>query len=239
MSFKDFIIDSIKYSLQNKTNFLIFGLLLIVLAFLPEDVTDIDPSNLMISLPMSLITFFLIMIQAGYLTEVLMEIGKGSDIIPKFRDIRFYIIEGIKDWILGIYYVIIPFSIIGILEVLTKEVLGDTLYVILALLMFVSLYLFLLMLPTAILYTVIDNYKKAFNLVYIFKRSREIGFKRLNFVLLVSVLIFAIISSIRVTNNDPVMSAIFVIVGFILYPILTIMDLRYLALIGREIMNKK
>jgi len=239
MGFKGFVIDSIKYTIQNKMNFLVFGLLLIVIAFVPGDFSDINFSNLIISLPLTIIGFFLLIIQGGYLTKVLIDFVKGSDTIPPFKDIFFYIKEGIKDLVLGMYYILIPLIILMIFTEIPEKVLGDFLYIVLALLLIVSGYLVLLMVQTAVLYSVIEGYKKAFNMIYIFKKSREIGFKRLNLVLILSILIFGVVSSIVVANNDIVMSIIFVIIGFILYPTLAIMDVRYLGLIGRDIVNKK
>ena len=243
MGFKDFIIDSIKYSVQEKTTFLVFGLLLIALAFLPvNDVMSMDPSifmnmgpsNLIIFLPIALVTLILLAIQAGYLSKVLMDLVNDINVIPKFRDISFYIKEGIKDIVLGIYYMIIPIAII----MLVPESLGD-LWLITMLIAMVLLYLLLLMVQTAVLYSIIENYKKTFNMIYIFKKSKEIGFKRLNFVLILSLIIAVIISFVVVTNKDPIMTIIFIIIGFILYPILAIMDARYLGLIGKEILDKK
>ena len=239
MSFKDFIVDSIKYSIQKKTTFLVFGLLLVVLAFLPtSDLTGQNHSNLIISILISLITFILLMIQQGYLLKILIDSVEGSDIIPKFHDILFYIKQGIKELILSVYYLIIPFIILTISTEIPEAILGDFL-IVLFILFVISLYLALLMFQTAILYGFTVDFKKAFNIKYIFKKSKEIGFKRLNFVLILSIIVFAIIDSIAVTNSNPIMSIILIIIGFILYPILAIVDIRYLALIGRDVMNRK
>ena len=240
MSFKDFIIDSVKYAVQEKTTFLVFGLLLVALAFLP--VSEImDPSaflnksplDLILFIPVALITLILLMIQGGYLSKILMDLVNDIDVIPKFENISFLIKEGVKDLVLGIFYMI-PILIFMVIP----QSWGD-LYLILGLILFILTYLFLLIFQTALLYTVIEDYKKAFNVIYIFKKSKEIGFKRLHLVLILSIIITAIVGSIMFTNKDPVTTAILVIIGFILYPILAIMDARYLGLIGREILDKK
>ena len=236
MSFKDFIVDTIKYTFQEKTTFLIFGLLLVVLAFLPvEELMSFEISYYISNIPILLVTFILVAIQGGYLSKIFEDFVKGSDTMPspKFSELTLYLKEGVKDLILGMFYSI-PFLSIMIIP----EALGD-LFLILMLIVVILAYVALLIIQTAILYTVIDDYKKAFNVIYIFKKSKEIGFKRLHLVLILSILILVVVSSITLTNNDPIMTIILIAVGFILYPILAIMDVRYLGLIGREIINKK
>ena len=241
MGFKDFIIDSIKYSFQNKMTFLVFGLLLVALAFLPDFMEIIfEPLKLLESSPVVLIglliSFILLMIQGGYLSKVLEDLLEGSDVIPKFQfnDIILHIKEGIKDIILCLYYTIPIFLLL-----LLPETIGEDLYLILMFIILFLFYLFCLLLFVAIPYTVIDSYKKTFNIIYIFKKARQIGFKRLNVAFILALIIVAIISSIVMTNTDPITTAIMVVIGFFLYPMLAIMEVRYIALIGREAKNKK
>ena len=244
MGFKNFIIDSIKYSIKEKTTFLVFGLLLVALTFLP-DVMDVlaEPLMLLKSSPVflisSLISLILFAVQGGYLSKVLEDLIDGNDDIPKFQfnDIILHIKEGVKDLVLGLYYCIPLFLLL--LTASLENILGEDFILIIFVISMILLYLFMLIVQTAVLYTVIDSYKKAFNIIYIFKKSREIGFKRLHVVLILSILILAIVSSIVMTNTDPITTAIMVAIGFFLYPILAIMDVRYLALIGRELKNKK
>ena len=233
MSFKDFIIDSVKYSFQKKTTFLIFGLLLVVLAFLPvTELMSFEVSFIIKNIPLVLITAILLLIQGGYLSKMLEDFVNGSDVIPapKFSELGLYLKEGVKDIVLGLFYSI------PLLLLLVPKIEKNS-YVML--IVFILAYFAFLIVQTAILYTVIGNYKQAFNIIYIIKKSKEIGFKRLHLVLLLSILIFTVMSTVIVTHSDPIMTAIFVIIGFFLYPILAIMDLRYLGLIGREIQNKK
>jgi hypothetical protein len=238
MNFKDFIIDSIKHTFKEKITFIVFGLLLVALAFLPN-VLEIamEPLKLLESSPIVLIglliSFILFVIQGGYLSKVLEDIVNGSDDIPKFEDITLYLKEGVKDLALGLYYSIPIFLITFI-----PESLGE-LYLVIILILLILAYFFMLMIIVAIPITVVDSYKKAFNIVYVFKKSREIGFKRIHYALILAAIILTIVMSIIVTNNDPITTIIMVAIGFFLYPILAIMEARYIALLGREIKNKE
>ena len=240
MSFKDFTIDSIKYSFQEKTIFLIFGLLLVVLAFLPvAEIMSFEVSFIVKNIPLVLITAILLLIQGGYLSKMLEDFVNGSDIIPtpKFSELTLYLKEGAKDIVLGVFYML-PIFIVVYIPKSIQSMFGDLYYVVFFLGVILQ-YFFLLIIQTAILYTVLEDYKTAYNIFYIAKKSIKIGFKRLHLVLILSILIFVVMSSVIVTHSNPIMTAIVVIIGFFLYPILAIMDLRYLGLIGREIKNKK
>jgi hypothetical protein len=200
---------------------------------------DVSPLDLIKGSPIFLISFLisliLFIIQVGYISNVLNEIVTGNDDIPEFKDIILYLKEGIKDLVLGLYYSI-PILIIALIPV---NFGGEDLYYIIIFILLILTYLFILIIHTAILYSVIDSYKKAFNIIYIFKKSREIGFKRLHFVLILSIIIFTIVSSIILSNNDITTTIILVAIGFFVSPVLAIINARYLALIGREIMDKK
>ena len=117
MSLTEIISDSIKYPFSDITKFLMVGVL-VVLAGLSSVVTLFAPDNTALITISGIIGIIFALILSGYCVDVIKKGIEYSDEIPDI-DLMRNLVNGIKTFIIGIVYFIIPIIIVVILAMIT------------------------------------------------------------------------------------------------------------------------
>lgn len=111
MKFKDILIDSLKYPLSDIKMIFLLGAVLLAGEFLQEHINDFSSNYITISI-LTILVFFFIFLEAGYLFKVIEETIQGNKKLPKFTNLQNMFFHGIKETIVTVTYLIIPVILI-------------------------------------------------------------------------------------------------------------------------------
>ncbi|MBZ9571212.1 DUF4013 domain-containing protein [Methanobrevibacter sp. TMH8] len=231
MNLKEMFIDSIKYSIKGRWEFLFLGLLLYSLSAILFFVGKF-PLSALLFIPWTLF----LLIEGGYVANIVESTIWGSDTYPKFENFKNLIWRGLKEIIIVLIYLIIPTFLLIILffDLILFNVDLPTL--ILFLLFIVSLFLSFLMVQGAIIHYEYNHskFKSAFEIITILKKLRKMGIGKFISSFLVVILITIIIEPSLTEFSEeihPIFAAIF---ELLFLPFVTILIARFTGLIGRH-----
>lgn len=231
MNTKEMLIDSVKYSLKVRWDFLLLGFVFWFLTFSLDLLDENFLFGVLLFLPWSLLAF----IEGGYVATVIEETIFGSDVYPKFKNLKKLIKKGIKEVLIFVIYGIIPLAILIIL-IFDLVIFSFNPSVLVLFLLFVfSAFFAMLLVEGAIIHYEYNHskFKTAFEIRKIMRKLKGMGISRflisIFIVLLLSLLVAPLISEIS-ENTHPLLSTI---MEFTVLPFLAIVSARFMGLIGR------
>lgn len=231
MNTKEMIIDSVRYSLKGKKDFIFFGFLLWSISFSIYITNEYSILGILLFIPISIFLF----IEGGYIATIIENTLFGSDTHPKFKNIKNLIWRGIKELLILLVYSTIPIIvlIIAIFEII---IFSDDISTLILLIIFIlSLFFSLVIMQSAIIHYEYKHSKlrTAFEIKTILKKLKKMGFSNLissfSLVLLFTLIIQPTLSDIS-ENMHPLIS---IIMSFTILPFLAVFSARFMGLIGR------
>lgn len=230
MNIEEMIIDSIKFSLKGKIDFILFGLLLwsLNLIFYLSDYSILGYLFLFI-------WFIFAFIESGFLANIIENTIWNVDIYPKFKNIKNLIWKGFKESLILVIYSLIPVFILSILFFDLAIFPIDGLTIILSIIFFISLFFSLIMVQGAIIHYEYNHskFKTAFEFKTILLKLKNMGLSRFigsfSMVLLITLIVEPFVS-IFFENSHPL---IYMVIEFTILPFLAIFSARFMGLIGR------
>ncbi|RBQ23118.1 hypothetical protein ALNOE001_11370 [Candidatus Methanobinarius endosymbioticus] len=227
-------IDSIKYSLKGRWDFLLLRFVFWLLTFSLHLISQ----DILLGIFLMILWALLAFIEERYLVSVIEESIFGSEVCPKFKNIKKLIIRGIKEIFIFVIYAFIPLSI---LIVLIFDLMIFSFNFSVFLLFLLSAFFAVIMVEGAIIHYEYNHskFKTAFEFRTIMRKLRSMSRSRFItsffIVLLISLLVSPLISEFSESTN-PLISTI---VEFTILPFLAIFSSRFMGLIGRDIILKK
>lgn len=183
--------------------------------------------------------------QIGFLFRIIEETTQGSNVMPKFDKFGDTFIHGIKEGLITVIYFIIPFILIIFGVALFDDLAGPKPPEIDLIILIFGLFLASLtyLIYQAAVLNMADHHgtiKSAFDFKKIFKKTMDIGFKKLGFIYLLTVVfaatVEAAISDALTINPYDLVS---IIAALLIAPFILIFIARTLGLINRTLEIKK
>jgi hypothetical protein len=237
MNFKEIIKDSARFAVADWFNFVILGIIILIL----DLVITVDNTSFPFWLDMFLLflVLVLILLEAGYIFRILSETVKGSVKPPKFNRFISLFIHGLKETVTSLIYIFVPLLLYLIgLDMLPNNIDINLSYALLTMFLIlgiVSGVIISLFYQGALLNMANNNgtIKSGFNFPEIWRRVVHIGIRRL---FLISVFIFFILYIVKGIIYDslhtiPIVGDI--LASLIVIPFLTIFTTRMLGLMER------
>ncbi len=244
MNLKDMVIDSLKYSSSNWVKVILLGLVIFI-ADLSDALSALGGLADEVRFLIIAVGLILGVYQIGFLFRIIEETTHWSNTMPKFDKFRDTFIHGIKEGLITIIYFIIPFIliIIGVFSIadLTGPKTDEVYLIILISALFLASLTYLVY--QAAVLNMADHHgtvKSAFDFKEIFKKVRNIGFKKLVFIYILTVVLLA---TVETTVSDAVtanpLDLWSIISAFLIAPFIIIFIARILGLINRTLETEK
>lgn len=230
MNIKDMFIDSVKYSLNGRLEFLFLGVLLWSLSFILYLVNEF-PLSWVLIIPWLIFLF----VEGGYLATIIEDTIWGSDVYPKFENFRELIWKGIKELFIFFIYSLIPVVVLIVLffDIMLFNVDFPTL--ILLILFVLSLFFSIIVIQGAVIHYEYNHSKfsSAFEVRTIIRKLRNMGKGRFISSFLIVLLITLLIEPTIAEFSEELHPILSTIMKFTLLPFITIFAARFTGLIGR------
>lgn len=241
MNMKDMVVDSAKFSSSNWIKLLLLGLVI----FIADKVNEIsnfnDGTPGAIFIGIVVVGLFLGAYQAGFLFRIIEETTKGSEKMPRFDKFWDTFLHGIKEIIITMVYFIVPFILILISIFSVADFAGtegqETIILLLVTALFLASLTYLVY--QAAVLNMANHHgtiRSGFDFKSIFRKVREIGFKRLGFIYIITVILaFTVEDTIRDAVSIIPYDLGSVIFSFIIAPFILIFIARTLGLVNRTL----
>lgn len=239
---KDVTIDSIRYSSSNWFKVVLLGLV-VFMADISNEVTihvgALDLSYIVIGAGLILGIY-----QIGFLFRIIEETTHCSDKMPKLDKLWDTFLHGIKETFITVIYFIIPFILVIIGAAMVDDFIGLTLPEIDVAIIIFGLFLASLtyLIYQATVLNMADHHgtiKSAFDFKRIFRKARDIGFTKLCFIYLLTVVLAF---TVETTVHDAVVGNPFdlwsIVSALVIAPFILIFIARTLGLINRSLETK-
>ncbi|HTX61572.1 MAG TPA: DUF4013 domain-containing protein [Methanobacterium sp.] len=243
MNLKDTLVDSLKYTSSNWLKVILLGLV-IFLADKSNELSNLGGFADEIRYIIIIIGTILGIYQLGFIFRILEETTKGSNKMPKFDKFLTTFIHGLKETIVTVIYFIIPFIVVLLGFAMLAYITGPKTEEMDLAIIFSGLFLGSL---TYLLYqaTVLNmadyhgTLRSAFDFNKIYKKFRAIGFKKLGFIYLLTV-IFAAIVEVTLSDTKSILPYGLgdIISSFLIAPFILIFIARTLGLINKSLEPK-
>lgn len=230
MNIKDMLIDSAKYSVKGRWEFLFLGILLWSLTFIPHLVNE-SPLFLVLLIPWLLF----LLVEGGYLAVIIEDTIWGLDVYPKFENFRGLIWKGFKEVFIFFIYSLIPVAVLIVLffDIILFDV--DLPTFILLILFVLSLFFSIIIVQGAIIHYEYNHSKftSAFEIRTIIRKLRNMGKSRFISSFLIVLLITLLIEPTIAGFSEELHPILSTIMEFTLLPFITILAAKFTGLIGR------
>lgn len=244
MGMKEIIISSVRYSSSNWVRVILLGLV-IFLADRSNELSSLGGMADELRYVIILVGLVLGIYQLGFIFRVVEETTHGSDRMPKFDKFKKTFLHGVNEFLVMGAYFIVPLILILIAVFQFIDVAvpnNDTLQI-----STVIFALFLASLTYLVFQAVVLNManhhgtiRSAFDFKEIFKKTREIGFKKLTFIYILTV-VFAF--TVEGTLSDVATNIPYdlgsIVVSFLISPFILIFIARILGSINRTLEIEK
>lgn len=235
--------DSIKYSSSNWFKVVLLGLV-VFMADISNEVTihvgTLDLSYIIIGAGLILGIY-----QIGFLFRVIEETTRDFDEMPKFDEFISTFLHGIKETLITVIYFIIPFILVIIGAAIVDDFIGLTFpeidFAIIIFGLFLASLIYIIYQATVL--NMADHHgtiKSAFDFKRIFRKTRDIGFRKLCFIYLLTVVLALTVDT---TVHDAVVGNPFdlwsIISALVIAPFILIFIARTLGLINRSLEMEK
>lgn len=244
MNMKDIIINSVKYSSSNWIKVVLLGLVIFI-ADLSNELSILGGIADEVRYTIIVIGFILGIYQIGFLFRIIEETTHGSNDMPKFDKLWDTFLHGIKEVLITVIYFIIPFILIITGVFLVDDLIGSKPQEIDFIIIISGVFLASLtyLIYQATMLNMADHHgtiKSAFDFKKIFKKARDIGFKRLGFIYLITV-VFA--ATVEITVSDAVTVIPYdlgsIISSLLIAPFILIFIARILGSINQTLYKKR
>mgnify|MGYP000915944202 CR=1 FL=1 len=231
MNVKEMLIDSVKYALKGKKDFIFLGLLLWSISISTYITEEYLIIGIFLFIPLSIF----LLIEGGYLATIIEDSIFGSDVHPQFKNIKILIWRGIKEVIIFVVYLFIPLVVLIISLIDTIIFSDDISNFIIFILFILSLFGSLFVVQAAIIHYEYNhsNLRAIFEIRTILKKLKNMGtgkfISSFSFVILFTLILQPTLSDIS-EHIHPLLS---LILAFTILPFLAVFSARFMGLIGR------
>ena len=238
MKMNDIVINSVKYASSNWLKLVLIGLVVFIadLSDVTIRVGSFDLSYILLGAG-----FILGIYQIGFIFRIIEETTHGFDEMPKFDNFLNTFLHGIKETLVTMIYFIIPIMLVIIGVYIVDDLIGSSSQELEIVMITFGIFLasITFLIYQASILNMANNHgsiKSAFDFKRIFKKVKDIGFKRTGFMYLLIVVLVLIVKS---TLHDTVVNNPFdlwsIISALVVIPFILIFTARVLGLINRAL----
>ena len=240
MNLKEILIRSLKYTSSNWFKLLLLGLV-IFFADISNELSSLGAYADELRILVLVAGLLLAIYELGFVFRIIEETTQGSDVMPKFNRLLGTFSHGLKEALVTVIYFIIPFILIIIGFAMLDDFTGPKTQEMDIIIILTGLFLGSLtyLLYQAAVLNMADFHgtiRSAFDFKRIFRKSRQIGIKRLGFIYILTV-IFAAVVEVTISDTKTLLPFGIgdIVSSFLIAPFILIFIARTLGMINRSL----